>query len=109
MTSEYWNNAYAGKLFLSYVEPHLSVTSNTLARRVRTVLEMSGIDITIFGAHSVRGASSSKAMELSASIDSILQAGEYWSSTRTFNKHYCRRNSLYFKRSRKNIKLEFRL
>ena len=76
MTSEYRNNAYAGKLFLSYVEPHLSVTSNTLARWIRTVSKMSGIDITIFGAHSVRGASSSKAMELSASVDSILQAGD---------------------------------
>ena len=35
----------------------------------------------------------SKAMELSASIDSILQDGD-WSSTRTFNKHHCGRNSI---------------
>ena len=51
----------------------------------------SGIDINVFGAHSVRGASASFALEQNASIDSVLQAGD-WSSLSTFNKQYNRVN-----------------
>ena len=79
------------QLFLSWRPPHKPVTTDTLARWIRQVMCDSGIDITKFGAHSVRGATASLALEQNASIDSVLQAGD-WSSLRTFNKHYNRVN-----------------
>ena len=40
---------------------HKPVTSSTIARWLSTVLEKSGIDISIFKAHSVRGATATAA------------------------------------------------
>ena len=50
-------------------------------------MQDSGINVHVFGAHSVRGVSSSFALEHNPSIDSVLTAGD-WSSLQTFNKHY---------------------
>ena len=79
------------RLLLSWRPPHNPVTTDTLARWIRQVMQDSGINVHVFGAHSVRGASSSFALEHNASIDSVLTAGD-WSSLRTFNhnKHYNR-------------------
>ena len=44
------------KLFLSFIKPHKAVTSSTIARWLRTILEQAGIDTEIFSAHSTRGA-----------------------------------------------------
>ena len=80
------------KLFLSWRPPHQSVKTDTLARWIRCVLQSAGINVTVFGAHSVRGATSSFALRNNAPLESILRAGD-WSRLSTFNKHYCRRNS----------------
>ena len=79
------------KLFLSWRHPHKPVTTDTLARWIREVMQAAGINIKAFGAHSVRGASASFALDQHASIDSVLQAGD-WSCLQTFNKHYNRVN-----------------
>ena len=79
------------QLLLSWRPPHKPVTTDTIARWIRQVMHDSGIDINAFGAHSVRGASASFALEQNASIDSVLQAGD-WSSLSTCNKHYNRVN-----------------
>ena len=50
-------------------------------------MQDSGINVHVFGAHSVRGVSSSFDLEHNASIDSVLTAGD-WSPSRKFNKHY---------------------
>ena len=77
------------RLLLSWRPPHNPVTTDTLARWIRQVMQDSGINVHVFGAHSVRGVSSSFALDHNASIDSVLTAGD-WSSLRTFNKHYNR-------------------
>ena len=79
------------KLFLSWRPPHKPVTTDTLARWIREVMQAAGINIKAFGVHSVRGASASFALNQNASIDSVLQAGD-WSCLQTFNKHYNRVN-----------------
>jgi len=80
------------QLLLSFVQPHKPVTPDTIARWIRGVLADAGIDTSRFGAHSVRGASSSLAQSV-APLDEVLKAGD-WSSLSTFHKHYRRRESL---------------
>ena len=79
------------QLFLGCRPPYRPVTTDTLARWIRSVMKDAGIDISVFGAHSVRGASASFALQQNAPIDSVLQCGD-WSCLNTFSKHYGRVN-----------------
>ena len=79
------------QLFISYVVPHQPVSSDTVARWVKSVMTDAGID-KCFGAHSVRGASSSLAKALAVPLDAVLKAGD-WSALRSFNRHYHRQES----------------
>ena len=54
---------------------------------VETCLSEAGIDTGIFKAHSVRGASSSRAAAAGITIADILQAVD-WSSESTFQRFY---------------------
>lgn len=53
--------ANSDKLFVSYRKPFGNVTSQTLSYWIKDVLHNSGIDISVFGVHSTRHASTSKA------------------------------------------------
>ena len=66
--------------------------TDTLARWIRGFMQDSGIDINVFGAHSVRGAAASAAGIANAPVDDILRAGD-GSSLNTFNRHYFRNNA----------------
>ena len=93
MTVKFRLSEISTALFLSYVPPHRPVSTDTLARWIKDSLSRAGIDISVFGAHSVRSASASAARANGAALDSILSAGD-WSGVRTYNKHYQRRTSL---------------
>ena len=80
------------RLFLACTPPHQPVTTDTIARCIRGVLQKAGIDTKLFGAHSVRGAAASSARNANAPLDAVLSAGD-WSSAKTFNRHYFRLNS----------------
>ena len=75
------------RLFVSFIKPHKAAMSSTIARWIKMTLEQSGIDISIFGAHSICGTSASAAavvgittaehtqtckLELGVSISNIL-------------------------------------
>ena len=75
------------KLFLSFIRPHKPVTSSTIARWLKSLLEMAGVDTVIFSAHSVRGASTSKASNMGVTTADILKAAD-WSSESVFQKFY---------------------
>lgn len=77
------------QLFISYCKPHKSVTSSTLARWIKQVLETAGIDVQKYTAHSTRSAATSKAFLNGASISDILKLGN-WSNENTFSKFYKR-------------------
>ena len=62
------------KLFLSFIKPHKAVTSSTIARWLRMTLEQAGIDSSVFGAHSTRGASASAAARGGITTQDILKA-----------------------------------
>ena len=77
------------ELLVSYIKPYKPVSTDTIARWIKTVLQRAGVDTNIFSAHSVRAASTSKAKQNSVNIKMILdKAG--WSSAGTFAKFYDR-------------------
>ena len=57
------------KLFLSYISPHNPVTSSTLARWIKNMLQLAGIDTGIFSAHSIRGASTFEALRTTSNLN----------------------------------------
>ena len=76
----------SNSLFVSYVN-YNKVTTCTLARWLKTVLHLAGIDISIFKAHSFRGASTTAAFNAGCSLKDILSTAN-WTSARTFYKFY---------------------
>ena len=77
------------KLFVAIVKPHNPESSATIARWLKDVLQQAGIDIWIFGAHSIRGASSSGAATAGVTTNDILKAAD-WSSESVFRNFYYR-------------------
>ena len=75
------------RLFLALIKPYKAVTSSTIARWLKSLLEAAGIDTSIFNAHSVRGASSSAAVNLGITTNDILKTAD-WSSESVFQKFY---------------------
>ena len=75
------------KLLLSYIRPYKSVSRDTISRWIKMVMTRSGIDTNIYGSHSVRSASTSKAkLKMVPIADIINKAG--WSRQSTFAKFY---------------------
>ena len=75
------------KLFISYVKPYKSVTSDTIGRWIRSVMLSSAIDCENYKAHSVRSASTSRATNCQIPIHEIMKTAG-WSSARTFSQFY---------------------
>ena len=72
------------KLFIAIIR---AVTPSTIARWLKSILETAGVDTSIFNAHSVRGASASKAANMGITTNDILKAAD-WSSESVFQKFY---------------------
>ena len=79
------------RLFLAMIKPHKPVSSSTIARWLKMVLEAAGIDTAICIAHSVRGASSTSAANMGITTNDILKAAD-WSSESVFQRFYYRPN-----------------
>lgn len=77
------------ELFLSYIKPHKAIGKNTVSRWVKEILTKSGIDTSVFKAHSTRSASTSSAKESGLPLTSILETAG-WSNARTFHRFYYR-------------------
>ena len=75
------------KLFLGTVKPHNPVAPSTVARWLRSMMEKAGIDISVFKAHSTRGAAVTAAANAGITTEDILKAAD-WSSDTVFNKFY---------------------
>ena len=75
------------QLFVSYQKPHNPVGTQTLSRWVRNALSAAGIDLSMFGAHSIRASSSAAAKRGGATLDTILNAGS-WARAGTFKTWY---------------------
>lgn len=78
------------RLFVSYKRPHSTVSSQTLSRWVKRVLNASGIDTTQFSAHSTRHAVTSAALRAGVSLDVIRNTAGWTSNSETFARFYNR-------------------
>ena len=75
------------RLFISYIKPFKVVSSSTISRWIRCVIQLSGIDTNLFKSHSVRGAAASKAKLSGMSIHDIVKVA-VWATERTFATFY---------------------
>ena len=84
-TSELRKGSY--QLLVSFQKPHKPVSTDTISRWLKTVLEKSGIDTSVFKGHSTRAASTSAAAMCKVPLSTIMDnAG--WSNATTFGKFY---------------------
>ena len=75
------------RLFISFRKPHNTVTSATIARWIRIVLNRVGIHG--YGAHSTRSASTSLVCQAGLAVPIILKAAD-WSKESIFTRFYRR-------------------
>jgi hypothetical protein len=74
-------------LFISFKKPHKAVTTDTIARWLKLVMHMSGLNTQMFTAHSTRAASVSAASRSKVPVDDILRTAG-WASEQTFKLFY---------------------
>lgn len=79
-----------GHLFIGTRRPYKKVGSQTLAHWVKKVLRDSGIDISVFGAHSTRAASTSAAHRAGVNLETVRKAAGWSDRSNVFLKYYCR-------------------
>jgi hypothetical protein len=84
-TKNLWKSTQVLVSYCSY----RAVTSSTIARWLKMVLEQSGIDTSKFKAHSYRTAAASAAFRQGCSLHTILKTAD-WASVKTFHKFYLR-------------------
>lgn len=77
-------------LFISFKAPHRAVCSQTISRWIRDTLLESGIDTSIFTAHSTRHASTSVARSSGLNIDLIRKTAGWSEKSNVFAKYYHR-------------------
>ncbi|XP_063839262.1 uncharacterized protein LOC135088343 [Ostrinia nubilalis] len=80
----------SGKLLLTFKPPHRPATTQTISRWVKQVLADSGIDISIFTAHSTRHAATSAASRAGSNIETIRKAAGWSNTSSTFARFYHR-------------------
>jgi len=78
------------KLFIAIKKPHKAVESQTLSRWIQSILSVSGLDTSKFGAYSIRHASTSAAKRNGVNIDLIFKAAGWTKKSQTFAKFYNR-------------------
>ena len=81
------NTSLHDPLIVCYRKPHGPATKDTIARWVKSMLHLCGVDVNTFAAHSCRSASSSKARSAGVKLETILKAGQ-WSKESTFYRFY---------------------
>lgn len=77
-------------LFISTRRPYKCVTSQTVSKWIKSTLYESGIDTSIFSAHSTRHASTSSANRLGVNIDLIRSTAGWSGNSNIFAKFYNR-------------------
>ena len=68
------------QLLLSYIQPHKQVVPSTISGWLKNVLKSSGINVSLFTAHSTRSTTTSKASASGLSMKEILERGT-WSKS----------------------------
>ena len=77
------------QLLICHAEPHVPASRDTISRWIKQTMKDAGIDTTVFKPHGTRGASTSAAKALNASVQVIMNTAG-WRSGSTFAKFYDR-------------------
>ena len=77
-----------GFLFINCKQPHHKITPQTISRWIKDTLRRSGVDTSIWSAHSTRHASTSTASRLGVSIDTIRNTAGWSQSSSVFARFY---------------------
>ena len=75
-------------LYISYKPPFKAVTAQTLSRWTKETLGNSGVDTSIFTAHSTRHASTSAAKRKGIDLDTLRRTAGWTKTSNTFVKFY---------------------
>ena len=70
------------QLLTSFQKPHQAVSRDTISRWIRTVMQMSGINLDVYKTHSTRAASASAAHRAQVPIQEIFSK-DGWLSAQT--------------------------
>ena len=82
---------HSGKqLFVSFNAPYKPVTTQTISRWLREVLQLAHIDVSQFKGQSFRHASTSKAFAEGVNIDVIYNTAGWSAGSSVFARHYNR-------------------
>ena len=81
------NRGTESRIFFALIKPHKAVSSCSIARWLKSVLESAGINTSILNAHSLRRASSTAAANFGITTNDILKAAD-WSSESVFQRFY---------------------
>ncbi|XP_044127310.1 uncharacterized protein LOC122921396 [Bufo gargarizans] len=77
------------QLFVSIRHPFGPVASPTLARWLKWVMSLAGVDTSVFTAHSARGASATALAVSGARLEDVMRLAD-WSNVTTFREFYFR-------------------
>lgn len=77
-------------LLLTVKRPYKKASSQTLSRWIKQMLAESGVDVTVFSAHSTRHASTSAAASAGVCVDTIRKTAGWASASQTFARFYHR-------------------
>lgn len=75
------------RLFLSSIRPHGIASRDTVSNWVKAVLKEAGVNLTLYGPHSTRAASTSKASQKGVPLDTIIRTAG-WTCEQTFRVFY---------------------
>ena len=78
-----------GPVFLAVTPPFAPLTANSIGRITKNILLQMGIPVTIFGAHSTRGAAVKMYKSLGLTSEVVCELG-CWKNAEAFSKHYLR-------------------
>ena len=78
------------QVLISFKKPYKPVTSQTISRWIKLVLNRSGVDVSVFTAHSTRHVSTSKAASKGLDIETIRKTAGWSASSSTFQRFYNR-------------------
>ena len=76
-------------MFLSLKPPFKPLSANSIGRITKQLLEKMGVPVSLFGAHSTRGAAVKMFKKLGLSSEIVCELGQ-WKNTEAFAKHYLR-------------------
>ena len=92
-------------LFITTTQPYRGVSSDTIARWIKTTMHDAGLNTGMYSAHSCRAASTSSAAFKGVSLATICKSAS-WSSDSTFRSFYMKEIKQHYETEKENFGLE---